>query len=254
MGIMAAMNKQTERLLASFRDTLKDQLGDNLASLLLFGSATGDHYSEEGSDLNLLIVLEQTSVSALDTIRQALKDHKQAAIDPLILARAEVDRLPAAFPIETVDMQAAHRVLSGDDLIQDLSVHRDAIRRQLSTELLGKSMRLRAVYTGAKKANDKELRTMLSQAVSPFGTLMRALLYVGDPHFAELAPPREFLEVLAQLEARFELDLDGFRRGSLIKSGQETPERAELIENFDRILAETDALQNIADSLDKESS
>lgn len=246
---MATMDDQTERTLESFRDTLREELGEELTSMVLFGSATGAHFIDDVSDLNLLIVLETASMGALETIRSALKDHKQIPIDPIFIAREEVGRLSEAFPIETADMQSARRVMAGDDPLANLSVDSDAIQRQLMAELLGKTMRLRAVYAQAKKADDKQLRAMLSQTVSPFSSLMRAMLYVGDPHFAEFSPPREFLEILAQLEQRFSLELEGFRSASLVKSGTETPEGSELTAIFEKVLTEAEELCRLAKTL-----
>lgn len=243
---MATIDDQTERTLESFRDALTEQLGEDLASVVLFGSATGSHYIEDVSDLNLLIVVESASMQALETIRTTLRNHKGIPIDPLIVTRAEVDRLPEAFPIESADIQAARRVLSGDDPLANLRVQPEAIRRQLAPELLGKTMRLRSVYAQAKKGNDKELRATLSHAISPFSALMRALLYVGDAQFAELSPPREFLETLAQLEERFDLELEGFRSASLVKSGLESPDRTELIAIYEKILTEVERLHELA--------
>jgi len=249
---MAGMDDQAERTLESFRDVLREQLGDELVSLVLFGSATGPHFIDEVSDLNLLIVLETASMGALGTIRSALRDHKAIPIDPIIIAREEVDRLPEAFPIETADMQAARRVLAGDDLLNNVHVDSEAVRRQLTAELLGKTMRLRAVFIQAKKGDDKQLRALLSQTVSPFSSLMRALLYVGDSHFAEFSPPREFLEILAQLEERFGLELEGFRSSSLVKSGAETPDSAELTAIFEKVLTEAEGLRTLSESLQPE--
>ncbi len=246
---MATIEPQTERTLHSFGDTLSEQLGDELTSLVLFGSATGSHFTEGVSDFNVLVVLDPPSTDALGAIRATLKDHAPAPIEPLIVARDELDRLPEAFPIETADMQAARRVLSGEDPIRDLSVRTEAVQRQLTTELLGKTMRLRAVYAQAEKHGDKQLRGMLTQAISPFSALMRALLYVGDAHFAEFAPPREFLEVVAQLEDGFGLELEGLRKASLIRAGTETPDGNELTEIYATVLAETRELQRIAQTL-----
>ncbi len=249
---MATIDSQTQRSLESFSDTLNEQLDGELAALVLFGSATGSHYAEDFSDVNVLIVLDPPSTTALATIRSALADHDPAPIDPLIVAQDELAQLPEAFPIETADLKAARRVLCGDDPIQDLDVRSDAVCRQLTTELLGKTMRLRSVYAQARKPSDQQLRTMLSQAVSPFSALMRALLYVGDAHFAEFAPPREFLEVVAQLEDGFGTELEGFRQAALIRSGTETPDGAELTEIFATVLADAQQLQRIAQTLQSE--
>ena len=247
---MALIDDQTERTLESFRDALTEQLGQALTSIVLFGSATGSHYIEDVSDLNVLIVVESASMQLLETIRTTLRTHKGITIDPLIVTRTEVDRLPDAFPIETADIQAARRVLSGDDLLAGLEVQPEAIRRQLASELLGKTMRLRSVYAQAKKGNDKELRATLGRAISPFGALMRALLHVSDVKFAQLSPPREFLEILAQLEKRFDLEMEGFRSASLVKSGRETPDHTELTAIFEKVLSEAEQLQALSATLE----
>jgi hypothetical protein len=64
-------------------------------------------------------------------------------------------------------------------------------------------------------------------------------------------PPKEFLEVLAQVEAAFGLELDSFRRVYQLKQGYASPGRGEVLALFVRYLEEVHRLAQAADQLFK---
>src|SRR5438105_311152 len=82
--------------------------GDNLASIVLYGSvAAGDHISEH-SDHNLLIALNRIASEDLRLAQSALRDWlKSGQPPPVYFTVEELKRAADVFPIEFLQMEKA---------------------------------------------------------------------------------------------------------------------------------------------------
>jgi len=97
-------------------DDLRAGHGDNLASIVLYGSvAAGDHV-ELRSDHNLLIVLKRIALEDLRLSQATMRDwvgHGQPM--PVYFTVEELKRAADVFPIEFLQMERARKVLHGRD-------------------------------------------------------------------------------------------------------------------------------------------
>ncbi len=116
-------------------------------SLLLYGSAARGDGDANRSDVNLLLVVDDASPTALANLGAAVKGwHEAGYTPPLLIGRNEWRRATDVFPIELTDMQLAHRVLTGPDPLLGQSVDPAELRAALESSLRGKLMRLRQAY------------------------------------------------------------------------------------------------------------
>jgi predicted nucleotidyltransferase len=76
------MTQNLEALLEQETIFLKDQLSQNLHSCCVYGSAVRGNFVEGVSDINLLIVLNQSDAAAHQCIARLIDKHPQ--IDPFI--------------------------------------------------------------------------------------------------------------------------------------------------------------------------
>ncbi|MGH9482432.1 MAG: nucleotidyltransferase domain-containing protein [Terriglobales bacterium] len=168
--------------------------GDRLQSLLVYGSLASGHHGKR-SDINLLAVLDQVDAAALDLGAPAIQWWTEQGNSPVVLlSRSEQQVSAELFPIESLDIQANHRLLHGTDFFAaaaPLDLRSAALhRRQVAQELRGKLLRLRAAYMSAGR-NPKRLEAALFGSVSTLLTLFRhALVAVGEPlriHKSEVA-------------------------------------------------------------------
>lgn len=156
-------------------------LGENLESLILYGSAASGDYHPEFSDVNLLCLLRDASYEKLRTLSPIVKWwQRQNEPAPLIMTKDELLRSAEVFTIELLDMSQHRRVLWGNDPIQDLQIPMRRHRAQVEYELREKLILLRQQLLLAGNS-ERRIRELLVQSVTSFTTLFRhALITLGE--------------------------------------------------------------------------
>ena len=170
-----------EKQINEFISRLRTASGENLFSVILYGSAADGEFHPDFSNVNLLCVLRESSFSALAAIAPAVEWWaKQKHHEPLVLTREEVERSTDVFSIEFLDMQQRHRVLFGEDVLSGLQIPMHLHRAQLEYELREKLILLRErllLATGDKK----QLWELMLSSLSTFTTLFRhGLIALGE--------------------------------------------------------------------------
>lgn len=199
-----ANQKQTE-LTNEFVSRMRATAGDNVLSIVLYGSAAEGEFHPEYSDLNLLCVVRDVSFPALAKIANVVewwrgKKHHP----PLVLSDDELNASAGVFSIEFVDMKSRYRVICGEDVLQNLQVPLGAHLFQLRYELREKLTLLRQhMLLAATK--EKQLWEVMLHSVSSFTTLFRhALLEMGEQG------RKHSRDAVAELAARMNFDPAAF--------------------------------------------
>lgn len=188
-----------------FTRRLESALGENLVSLLVFGSAARGTHVEGRSDINLLVIVKDASVTALHAATPAVAEWaKGGQPAPLIFADAEWRASTDVFPIEIEDMREAHRVLAGRDPFDALTTRRSDLRTELEHEVRGKVLRLRTEYAAAA-ADGKALGRLLVHSSGTFFVLFRAFLRLTGG-----VPPTEHDALVRETAAAADLDVSAF--------------------------------------------
>ena len=138
--------KLLDQSLDAFTTRLKGLASLN-PSAVLYGSAARGDWVPGRSDVNLLVLVEDTAPTALRQLTPAVTAwHGQGFAPPLIMGREEWQRSADVFPIEITDMQLSHRMLCGNDPVQGMLVDPADLREAVEKELRGKLVRLRQAY------------------------------------------------------------------------------------------------------------
>ena len=243
---MAELDAKTEGTLRSFTREMRDLYGEDLISIILYGSAVGPDWVPGVSDLNLLVILREVGPEQLVKGLKHVKKWRKARISPLFLDPKYIESSVDAFPIEFLEMKEHHRLLWGEDPLEGLEVPQENLRLQCEQELKGKWLKLRQVYLETE-GNPKRIRKLMIASLQPFGVVLGALLRLKGL----AVPPREFLEVIAQVEEALGLELRAFREAYQLKQGFRSLDRAELNKLFARYLGEVRRLAQAADRLFK---
>jgi predicted nucleotidyltransferase len=142
--------EETRNRLRELADTLRKQLGDNLVSLIAFGSAVRGGWREGKSDVDLVLVLRDTSREPLASIANTLTIARTARrFETMILAADELGRAADAFPLFYDDIKGCHALLAGKDAFAELSVSDEHRRLRIEQELREMQIRLRRAVVDA---------------------------------------------------------------------------------------------------------
>jgi len=179
-----------------FVQRVREAGGNNVESVILFGSAVAGDFHPGLSNVNLLCVLQDASFPALQALSPAAKWwDKQKQPPPLCMTRHELQRSADVFTIELLDMQQHHRVLFGENVLQDLKIPMDLHRVQVEYELREKLLLLRE-HVMVAADNESRLWEILLRSAPSFSTLFRhALVVLGD---GTRISRREAVQALAQ--------------------------------------------------------
>ena len=202
---MVAEKIDTEKKIAEFVARIRGASGENLQSVILYGSMASGEFHPEFSDINLLCVLRDTSFTALVALAPTVEWwRKQKNPPPLIMTQNEIQRSSDVFIIEFLDMQRHHRVLYGDNILAGLQIPTTQHRVQVEYELREKLIVLRQNLLSAD-GNKQQLWELMLNSLPSFTTLFRHALMILT---GQLAPSkRASIESLAQ---QLQFDASGF--------------------------------------------
>jgi predicted nucleotidyltransferase len=139
---LAKLPASYESALQGAQAALQKGLGENLFSLVLYGSAVRGDLEPGTSDLNLLIVLQAPTAQAHAAVREALG--QKVRIEPLVVARAGLERTMSVFGLKFLSIRRNYRLLSGEDPFDGFEVPPDLFRFLAEQEL--RNLLLRTVH------------------------------------------------------------------------------------------------------------
>jgi predicted nucleotidyltransferase len=180
-----------------FVEDLKMAHGENLASVVLYGSAATGEFVAHRSDYNLLIALFGITPADLRAARAPMREWKRLGHPlPHYFTIAELRDAADVFPIEFDFMRRARLVLYGVDPLADVQISDANLRHQIEYELRSKLLQLRRLYIPAS-ADTEKLRDLMRQSLSSFTALFRAVLLLN--HNEPPLTKREIVQATAQL-------------------------------------------------------
>ena len=169
--------KSAEHALTELVQSLSTALGENLVSVLIFGSKASGEYREGRSNVNVFLVLKTCSEEVLQRMAEPVRAWVRAGHPtPVFLAQSELKACADSLPVEFLDMQDHHKVLFGkEDPLQALTVDRSRLRAQCAQELSVKLLKLRQAMV-LMEGDPKRLRGLLLDSLPSILTLFRAAL------------------------------------------------------------------------------
>jgi hypothetical protein len=201
---------------------LRNAGGNNLTSVILYGSAAAGSFREGVSDLNVLCIVRDSTFSALQTLAPAMRWwSKQQQQQPLVVTRDELERSTDVFTIELLDIQRHHRVLFGDDVMQGLKIPMHFHRMQVEYELREKLVLFR--QNALLIESEQQMRQLLLRSLSSFLTLFRhALIAVGESVPADNQQTVDRLSSRVGFDPASIIDVMTMREGAKTRNLKET--------------------------------
>ncbi len=161
---------------SNFIDDLHQTHGENLASVILYGSAAAGDFVAQASDYNLLIALHQIRPKDLRAAQAPMREWQRLGHPlPVYFTVAELKDAGDVFPIEFHQMERARKVLYGVDVLADVKISDAFLRHQTEYELRSKLLQLRRLYIPASTSVEK-LCGLMVESLTSFTALFRAVL------------------------------------------------------------------------------
>ena len=218
--------------------------GNELVSLILYGSAAGGSYIRGKSDLNLLVVLTPAGMEkfadVLDTVKFWRK-HRVAV--PLIMTRDFIESSLDSYPIEFLNMKNNHILIYGENILGGLNFNPADLRLQIERELRGKLILLQQGYLTAQ-GKPRQIRQLISNSFTAFISILNALLY-----FKQGKAPQGRRDTIKEAAKLFTVDETIFMLCADIKEGKDKLSSGEVVDVFRKYLREVNNICNIVDSL-----
>ncbi|MDH3529503.1 MAG: nucleotidyltransferase domain-containing protein [Acidobacteriota bacterium] len=190
---------------ADFVDDLKETHGDNLVSVVLYGSAAAGDFVRHESDYNVLIVLEKIAPIDLRNAHACLREWNRLGHPvPVYFTADEMENAGDVFPIEFHFMEHARKVLYGRDPFEGIHISDRYLRHQTEFELRSNLLKLRRRYVHASTSVQR-LCDLMADSLTSFSADFRAvLLLIGK------VPPIKKLDIVRELVAELHLHGEPF--------------------------------------------
>jgi Nucleotidyltransferase domain len=190
-----------ERAIDGCLERLRRALGGNLHACLLYGSGARGDLNPGISDINLLIVLRESTPQAHIAIAEAIRGPQR--IEPFVLGLPGLKRSFRAFAVKFRSIQRNHRLLHGEDPLAGLTVDERTIR--LECEQTVRNLRLRAVHAFVTLPYERYGQYLLNATADVFAALSEILRVDG------VVLPADRVARLPLLASEYDADVSALR-------------------------------------------
>lgn len=195
---MTALPKQVQTNLERAVEALRSRLGDNLYSCIIYGSSVRGDYVPVVSDVNMLIVLNQSTPEAHTAIADAVIGHVR--IDPFVIGRPGINRSFRAFALKFLSIKRDYEVVYGSDALMDFDVEDEHERFLCEQSLRNVRLRLVRGYIVFGKDRRRYIEFLRHWVPTIFVDLSEAL------RLADIEIPHDFRDRIGVLNANFGLE------------------------------------------------
>jgi hypothetical protein len=206
--------KITQESLKQFVEDLRATHKENLASVVLYGSAAMGDEMAERFGLNMLVALNSITPEDLRLAQAPAREWQRLGQPlPVYFTLRELSDAADVFPIEFHQMARTRKVLYGRDPFELVELSDQNLRHQTEYELRGKLIQLRRSYIPASASADR-LTALMSESLGTFSTLFRPVLILHG-----MEPPVAKQEAVRALVSLLNLDGETFERIFALREG-----------------------------------
>jgi len=241
-GIMSRIPKDPREIFDRFVSDYKGIYGDDLVSIILYGSGAGKDYVPGRSDINFIVVLTEEGIKDLErAFGLVRKWRKRNVAVPLFLTEDYIKTSADVYPIEYLNFQRRHITVYGEDLLKGLTFQKELIRLQAEREIKGKLLLLRESYLGSA-GNKRVLSNIINGSLNTLIAIFNALLFMKDMDI-----PEGGRSLMIAVSNAFGLENSIFMKLIHIREGKIKPDEKEINRIFNNYLNEIYKLSKIVD-------
>jgi hypothetical protein len=225
----------------------KGLFGEDLVSIILYGSAAGQDFQPGSSDINFMVTLTENGIENIDRSFGVVdKWRKRGVALPLFLTEAYVRSSLDVFPMEYLGFQRNHVQVFGKEILNTLEFKPEFLRLQCEREIKGKLLLLREAFMESN-GKAKALKSVIREALPALVAIFEALL-----HLRGIALPATKREIIRAAAATFAMEGSVFEGILDIREGRSGLRDDEMVVLFKGCLREMQRLSNIIDSFTQE--
>lgn len=234
----------TLKLLRTYVKEVKSLFGEQLEGMLLYGSAVRGEFLPGRSNLNILLLVPSYDSAVLKQYSALHRQwSKEQIVVPLFLTEEELRFSAAVFPLEFLEIQEQHRVLSGRDPFIGFHVKTDRLREAVVQGLMSHLLRLRQRYVEGSGGAEATTILLPLSITSTLPLLRGVQRLLGRPVLSHSDA------MIKDVAEQLTLDLQGLLDVLLLKRGQVSPGSHEIPRLFDRYLQAVTLLTRTVEQL-----
>ncbi|UCF79370.1 MAG: hypothetical protein JSW03_03740 [Candidatus Eiseniibacteriota bacterium] len=185
------LRPEVARPLKPYLESLLSVLGEEVLSVVAFGSATGPDFVPGRSNVNLAVVVKELDLSVLrKCLKQVNAGFKKRIVAPLFLTQQYVNSSADVFPVEFLDIRETGVTLVGEEPLATVRLDPESLRLECERQLKGTLLRIRQAYLELGLAKGG-LERVLSDSITSLIPVFRAMLVLKG-----VKPPRGKKEIL----------------------------------------------------------
>ena len=219
--------------------------GDELKSVVVYGSAASEDFSKKFSDINIFCVLENPSPGNLAKANGIVRKWvKRGNPPPHFFDPKHIETSLDVFPMEFMDIKDQHKVLLGKDPLKDIEIDPKNLRHECETELKGKLLYLRGFYS--ENCNKPKLISkMVAKSFPTFLAVFRGIMRINGK-----TPPKDSKALIETLATMVDIAPEVFLEIVEIRNGESLlPRGDEALSLFERYIAEITTVTEYVDRL-----
>lgn len=241
---MAKAPTNPEELFLEISDEFKNIFGNDLLSIILYGSGASGYYIPGKSDINFLVVLSEDGIDNLDkAIGTISRLKKRKVATPLFMTKAEITSSLDSYPIELLTMKKHYALVFGEDVLAGLSFNPSHILLQFERELKGKILQLRRGFLEAE-GRTRQVRDLIKASFTAFISIFKALLF-----FKNIDIPQNRRDIIRSVAGAFSINPDAFLQCADIKEDIDHIPASEIQAVFKAYMTEIERLSKIVDTM-----
>jgi len=234
--------EKIQNILEDFVNRLKDVYKDGFISLILYGSAASGEFIAGYSNIDLAIILKDTSLENLAKIIKVINMPKFRIFNPVFFTEEYIKSSIDVFPIEFLDMKENYSLIYGKDVLKNLNIDIRNLRFQCEHELKANLINIKRLYLNNRTKN--ALSTLMFKSFTSSIHILRNILRLKDK-----TPPYAKEELIEEIAKELELDETVFSRIYSLKKGDIRLTYKEVEDLFFSFVEELEKAVNIVDKL-----
>ena len=230
------------RILNDFLNRVKEIYREEFISAALYGSAASGEFSATHSNVNLVIILRDTSISSLSKIAPVLNKGKFSLLNTVFFTEEYVKSSADVFPVEFLDIKENHKTLYGKDVFTDLNIDIKNLRFQCEQELKSKIINIKKVYLS--NINNPGLDKLLIRFFTSSLHLLRNILRLKS---GRTVYKKE--DIINSIAVEFNIDISDMKKILGIKSAGKRLSKKAASELFGSFVNDLEKMSGLVDGL-----